>query len=94
MNEANIGFPCPNEQGECHWDLYRIYDYHDDQPQETLDYWQKKQEANAAVFEPVYTKIGKTEYMIYSGYAGTEPILGKMKRLLFNDPLTKKAVPS
>ena len=53
MNEANIGFPCPNEQGECHWDLYRIYDYHDDPPQETLDYWQKKQEAKAALFEPV-----------------------------------------
>ena len=94
MNEETYTPDYSYEPEECHWDLYRIYDYHDDPPQETLDYWQKKQEAKAALFEPVYTKIGKTDYMIYSGYAGTEPILGKMKRLLFNDPLTKKAVPS
>ena len=81
-----------DEPEECHWDLYSIYEVLDEPPEEILALWRKKREFRAAMYEPIFLEIGKTSYGVYSGYAGSEPILGKMKRLLFNDPLTQKAV--
>ena len=81
-----------DEPEECHWDLYSVYEVHDEPPQELLDYWKKKREVYNALYDHGYQKFGKTEYVVYPRYAGSEHLQGKMKRLLFNDPLTQKAV--
>ena len=81
-----------DEPEECHWDLYSVYEVHDEPPQELLDYWKKKREVYNALYDYGYQKFGKTEYVVYSRYAGSEHLQGKMKRLLFNDPLTQKAI--
>ncbi|MBQ6961352.1 MAG: hypothetical protein IJP78_10290 [Clostridia bacterium] len=81
-----------DELEECHWDLYSVYEVHDEPPKEQLEYWKKKREANNALFDIDYQKFGKTEFFVYSRYAGSEHLQGKVKRLLFNDPLNQKAV--
>ena len=74
-----------DEPEECHWDLYSVYEVHDEPPQELLDYWKKKREVYNALYDHGYQKFGKTEYVVYPRYAGSEHLQGKMKRLLFSD---------
>ena len=92
VNEETYTPDYSSEPEECHWDLYSIYEVHDEPPKEQLEYWKKKREANNALFDIGYQKFGKTEYIVFSRYAGSERLQGKMKRLLFNDPMTQKAV--
>ena len=92
MNEEIYSPDYSSEPEECHWDLYSIYEVHDEPPKGQLEYWKKKREANNALFDIDYQKFGKTEFFVYSRYAGSEHLQGKMKRLLFNDPLTQKAI--
>ena len=83
-----------DELEEYHWDLYSINEIHDEPPKEQLEYWKKKREANNALFDIDYQKFGKTEFFVYSSYSGSEYLQGKVKRLLFNDPLTQKVMPA
>ena len=92
VNEETYTPACSSESKESHWDLYSIYEFLDEPPEEILALWRKNRKFRAAMYAPVFLEIGKTSYGVYSVYAGSEPILGKMKRLLFNDPLTQKAV--
>ena len=94
MNEETYFPDCSSELEECHWDLYSIYEVHDEPPKEQLEYWKKKREANNALFDIDYQKFGKTEFFVYSRYSGSEHLQGKVKRLLFNDPMTQKVMPT
>ena len=40
-----------DELEECHWDLYSVYEVHDEPPQELLDYWKKKREVYNALYD-------------------------------------------
>lgn len=85
MNEETYTPDYSYEPEECHWDLYSIYEVHDEPPKEQLEYWKKKREANNALFDIDYQKFGKTEFFVYSRYSGSEYLQGKVKRLLFSD---------
>ena len=85
MNEETYTPDYSSEPEECHWDLYSIYEVHDEPPKEQLEYWKRKREANNALFDFGYQKFGNTEYVVFSRYSGSEHLQGKVKRLLFSD---------
>ncbi len=75
---------------DSYCDLCSIYDFHDNPPPALFDEWQAK--AYDPFCQTIVRKIGNTWYVVNTECGGTEPLGNKVKRLIFTDPMSKKAV--
>jgi hypothetical protein len=69
-----------DEPEECHWDLYSIYEVHDEPPKEQLEYWKKKREANTALFDIGLPEIWQNRVFCLFQIFRSEQSSGKVKR--------------
>ena len=77
------------------FDWAAVYDYPPDiPPPELVEAWEKIWSAYNTFHGIIERKIGNTWYTILTDCDGAESLVGKVKRLIFSEPLTRmEAIP-
>ena len=70
--------------------LNSYFDYIERVPDDALETYGKEEKEYNPFSDTTHEKIANTSYIISVSCSGTEPILGKIKRLLFDAPLPEK----
>ena len=77
------------------FDWAAVYDYPPDiPPPELVEAWEKIWSAYDTFHSIIERKIGNTRYTILTDCDGRESLVGKVKRLIFSEPLPRmEAIP-